>query len=158
GYVSRIVPINGQTEINTLLKQYVIYDAFDQRIGLFLQSGLIHTPYGARLYFSTPVVGSLSVGIQGAYMTDFKLNQRFDANLSLSRYRFLLRPNTWLYGSVDLNYRKLIVENSIDLVSYSFENSINFYGDNIILGLGKMEYFPEYSDNNSEYGIIAGFQ
>src|SRR5690606_29523636 len=73
GYVSRIVPINVHTEINTLLKQYVIYDAFDQRIGLFLQSGLIHTPYGARLYFCTPVVGSLSVGIQGAYMTDFKL-------------------------------------------------------------------------------------
>src|SRR5690606_3057814 len=103
GYVSRMVPINGQTEINTSLKQYAIYDAFDQRIGLFLQSGLVHTPYGARLYFSTPIVGPFSVGIQGTYMTDFKLNKRFDANLSFSRYRLMLRPNQWLYGSVDLN-------------------------------------------------------
>lgn len=158
GYVSRKVPINGQTEIKTSLKEYVIYEVFDQRIGLFLQSGLVYTPYGAKLYFSTPVVGPFSIGIQGAYMTDFKLNQRFDANLSLSRYRFLLRPNTWLYGCVDINYRKLTIENSIDLVSYSLENNINFYGDNIILGLGKMAYAREYSDNNSKYGIIAGYQ
>lgn len=158
GYMSRIVPINGQTEINTSLKEYVTYDAFDQRIGLFLQSGLVHTPYGARLYFSTPIVGPFSVGIQGAYMTDFKSNKRFDANLSLSSYRFLLRPDTWLYGYIDLNYRKLNIENNIDLVSYSIENNINFYGNHIILGLGKMEYAPEYPDNNSGYGIIVGYQ
>jgi len=158
GCVTRKVPINGQTVINTSLKPYVIYEAFDQKIGLFLQSGLVNTPYGARFYYSTPVVGPLSVGFQVAYMTDFKLNQRFDASLSLSRYRFKLKPSVWLYGNVDFNYRKLIIQNRIDMVSYSIENYAKIYNHNIILGLGKIEYSPENSDNNSGYGIIAGYK
>jgi hypothetical protein len=158
GFVPRIVPINGQTVINTSLKPYIIYEAFDQKIGLFLQSGLVNTLYGARFYYSTPVVGPLSVGFQVAYMTDFKLNQRFDASLSLSRYRFMLGPGVWLYGSVDFNYRKLIIQNSIDMVSYSIENYARIYDHNIILGLGKIEYSPENSNNNSGYGIIAGYK
>jgi hypothetical protein len=158
GFVSRKVPINGQTVINTSLKPYIIYEAFDQKIGLFLQSGLANTPYGARFYYSTPVVGPLSVGFQVAYMTDFKLNQRFDASLSLSRYRFMLGPGAWLYGSVDFNYRKLIIQNSIDMISYSIENYARIYDHNIILGLGKIEYSAENSDNNSGYGIIAGYK
>jgi len=158
GFVPRKVPINGQTVINTSLKPYIIFEAFDQKIGLFLQSGLVNTPYGARLYFSTPVVGPLSVGFQVAYMTDFKLNQRLDASLSLSSYRLMLRSTVWLYGSVDFNYRKLIIQNSIDMVSYSIENYARIYDHNIILGLGKIEYSPEDSNNNSGYGIIAGYK
>jgi hypothetical protein len=158
GFVPRKVPIKGQTVINTSLKPSMIYEAFDQIIGLFLQSGLVNTPYGARIYYSTPVVGPLSVGFQVAYMTDFKLNQRFDASLSLSRYRFMLGPGAWLYGSVDFNYRKLIIQNTIDMVSYSIENYAGIYGHNIILGLGKIEYSPENADNNSGYGIIAGYR
>ena len=158
GFVSRKVPIDGQTVINTSLKLSIIYEAFDQKIGLFLQSGLVNTPYGARFYYSTPVIGPLSVGFQVAYMTDFKLNQRFDASISLSGYRFQLGSCAWLYGSVDLNYRKLIIQNSIDMVSYSIENYARIYTHNIILGLGKTEYSPENIDNKSGYGIIAGYK
>ena len=158
GFVSRKVPMNGQTIINTSLKPYIIYEAFDQKIGLFLQSGLVNTPYGAKFYYSTPVVGPLSVGFQVAYMTDFKLNQRFDASLSLSRYRFKLKAYVWLSGYVDFNYRKLIIQNSTDMVSYSIENYANIYDQNIILGLGKIEYSFENADNNSVYGIIAGYK
>jgi hypothetical protein len=158
GFVPRKVPIKGQTVINTSLKPSIIYDAFDQKIGLFLQSGLFNTPYGARFYYSTPVVGPLSVGFQVAYMKDFKLNQRFDASLSLSSYRFMIGPGVWLYGSGDFNYRKLIIQNSIDMVSYSIENYAGIYGHNIILGLGKIEYSPENADNNSGFGIIAGYE
>ena len=158
GFVTRKISINGQTVVNTSLKLSTAYDAFDQKIGLFLQSGLVNTPYGARFNYSTPVVGPLSIGFQVAYMTDFKLNQRFDACLSLSRYRFMLGPGAWLYGSVDFNYRKLIIQNSIDMVSYSIENYARIYDHNIILGLGKIEYSPENSNNNSGYGIIAGYK
>ena len=158
GFVPRKVPINGQTVINTSLKLASNYEAFDQQIGLFLQSGLVNTPYGARFYYSTPVVGPLSVGFQVAYLTDLKLNQRFDASLSLSRYRIMLGPGAWLYGSVDFNYRKLIIQNSIDMVSYSIENYARIYDHNIILGLGKIEYTPENSNNNSGFGIIAGYK
>jgi len=158
GYVSRKVRINGQTEINTSLKPYTIYEAFDQKMGLFLQSGLINTPYGIRFYYSTPVFGPLSVGFQVAYMSDFKLNQRFDAGINLSSYRFMLGPGVWLYGSVDFNYRKLIIQNSFDLVSYSIENYARINDHNIILGLGKRRYSPENSYNNSGYGIIAGYK
>lgn len=158
GFVPRKVPINRQTVINTSLKPYIIYEAFDQKIGLYLQSGLVNTLYGARFYYSTSVVGPLSVGFQVAYMTDFKLNQRFDASLSLSRYRFMLGPGAWLYGSVDFNYRKLIIQNSIDMVSYSIENYAMIYDHNIILGIGKIEYSPENSNNNSGFGIIAGYK
>jgi hypothetical protein len=158
GFVPRKVPINGQTVINTSLKPHIIYEAFDQKIGLFLQSGLVNTPFGARFYYSTPVVGPLSVGFQLAYMTNFKLNQRFDAGFSLSSYRFMLGPTVWLIGSVDFNYRKLIIQNSIDMVSYSIENHARIYEHNIILGLGKIKYSPENSESNSGYGIIAGYK
>lgn len=158
GFASRKVPINGQTVINSSLKPYVIYEAFDQKIGLFLQSGLVNTPYGTRFYFSTPIVGPLSVGFQVAYMTDFKLNQRIDAGLSLSGYRFMLKPGTWGYGSVDINYRKWNINNTIDMVSYSMENYAKIYNHTIILGLGKMEYSSENSNNKSRYGIIAGYK
>jgi len=157
GLVTRKVPINGQTVINTSLKQYVIYEAFDQKIGFYLQSGVVNTPFGARFYYSTPVVGPLSAGFQVAYMTDFKLNQRFDASLSLSGYRIQLGSYVWLYGGVEFNYRKLIIQNSVDMVSYSIENYARIYDHNIILGLGKIEYAPENADNNSGYGIIAGY-
>jgi len=158
GFVTRKVPINGQTVINTSLKPYVVYEAFDQRIGLFLQSGLINTPYGARFYFSTPVAGPLSVGFQVAYMTDFKLDQRFDASFSLSGYRFQLGSWAWLFGYVDFNYKNLTIQNSIDMVSYSVENYARIYDHNIILGLGKIEYSPENAENNAGYGIIAGYK
>ena len=158
GFVSRKVPINGQTVINSSLKPYIIYEAFDQKIGLFLQSGLSNTPYGARLYYRTPVIGPLSVGFQFAYMSDFKLNQRFDASLSLSRYRFMIGPGLWLYGSVDLNYRNLIIQNSIDIVSYSIENYARIYDHSIILGLGKIDYSSEDTDKKKGYGIIAGYK
>jgi hypothetical protein len=158
GFVPRKVPINGQTVINTSLKPEIIYEAFDQKIGLFLQSGLVNTPYGASFYYSTPVVGPLSVGFQFAFMTDFNLSQRFDASLSLSGYRFMLGPGVWLYGFVDFNYRKLIIQNSISMVSYSIENYARIYDQNLILGLGKIKYSPENSDKNSGYGIIAGYK
>lgn len=158
GFVQRKVSINGQIVINTSLKPYIIYEAFDQKIGLFLQSGLVNTPYGGRFYYSTPVVGPLSIGFQVSYMTNFKLNQRFDASLSLSRYRFMLGPEAWLYGSVDFNYRKLIIQNGIDMVSYSIENYARIYDHNIILGLGKIEFSPENTDNSSGIGIIAGYR
>lgn len=158
GCVTRQVPINGQTVINTTLKPYIIYEAFDQKIGLFLQSGLANTPYGANFFYSTPVVGPFSVGFQVAYMTNLKLNQRFDACLSLSGYRIRLVAQTWLYGNVNLNYRNLIIQNSNDMLSYSIENYSRIYDHNIIFGFGKVEFSPKNIDKNPGYGIIAGYK
>lgn len=158
GFVTRKIPINGQTLINTSLKPYIIYEAFDQKIGLYLQSGLVNTPYGARFYYSTPVIGPLSVGFQADYLTDLKFNKRIGANFIFSRYRIQLGSYVWLYGDVDFNYRQLNIQNNIDLVSYSLENCARIYNHSIILGLGKILSHSENADKNSVYGIIAGYK
>jgi len=158
GCVTRKVPINGQTVINTSLKPYTIYEAWDQKIGVYALSGVMETPLGARFDFSFPIVSPIAIELQLAYLTDFKLNEKIDANISLSQYRFQIGSWAWLYGNVDFNYRQLSIQNSIDLVSYSIENYARIYNHNIILGLGKISYSPDNVDKHSGYGIIAGYK
>lgn len=158
GCVTRKVPINGQTVINTSLKPYTIYEAWDQKIRLYALSGAKHTPFGARFDFSIPISSPLAIEFQLAYLTDFKLNEKIEANFRLSQYRFKLGSLTWLYGYVDFNYRQLSIKNSIDMTSYSIENYTRIYNHNIILGLGKIEYTPKNVDKDSGYGIIAGYK
>ncbi len=157
GFVTRKVPINGQTVINTSLKPYITYEAFDQKIGFYLQSGVVHTPLGARFYYSTPVVGPLSVGFQVDYLTNLKLNQNLAARLSLSRYKIII--SDWhIYNSIDLNYRKLSISNKIDLASYSIENYARVNNNKIILGLSKLAYCQDNTSNSSKCGLIAGYE
>ncbi len=158
GCLTRKVPINGQTVINTSLKPYIIYEAWDQKIRLYALSGVMNTPLGARFDFSIPIVSPLAIEFQFAYLTDFKLNKRIDASFSLSRYRIQLGSYVWLYGYVDFKYRQLSIQNSIDMVSYSIENYARIYNQNIILGLGKILYSHGNADKNSGYGIIAGYK
>jgi len=157
GCMTRKVPINGQTVINTSLKPYIIYEAFDQKIGFYLQSGIINTPLGARFYYSTPVVGPLSVAFQFDYLTDLKLNQNLAAHLSLSRYR--IRISDWyIYNSIDFNYKKLSISNKIDLDSYSIENYARVNNNKIILGLSKLIFYQNNASSSSKYGLITGYE
>lgn len=158
GCLTRKVPINGQTVINTSLKPYIIYEAWDQKIRLYALCGVMNTPFGGRFDFSIPIVSPWVIESQFAYLTDFKLNKRIDANFSLSGYRIQLGSYAWLYGYVDIKYRQVSIQNSIDMVSYSIENYARIYNYNIILGLGKILYSPENTDKNSGYGIIAGYK
>ncbi|WP_321308784.1 carboxypeptidase-like regulatory domain-containing protein [Marinifilum fragile] len=157
GYVTRKVPINGQTVINTSLKPYIIYEAFDQKIGVYLQSGVVNIPFGARFYYITPVVDPLSVGFQVDYLTDFELNEKLSASLSLSRYRIII-ADWYIYNSVNLNYRKFSISNTIDLNSYSIENYARVNSQKIILGLSKFQFSHDNKDSSTKYGLIAGFE
>ena len=157
GCVTRKVPINGQTVINTSLKPYVIYEAFDQKIGFYLQSGVVNIPFGARFYYSTLVVDPLSVGFQVDYLTDFELNEKLSASLSLSRYRIII-ADWYIYNSVNLNYRKLSISNTIDLNSYSIENYARVNSQRIILGLSKFQFSHDNKDSSTKYGLIAGYE
>ena len=157
GFVTRIVPINGQKVINTSLKPEAIYEAFDQKIGLYLQSGVVNTPFGVRFYYSTPVVGPLSVGFHVDYLTDLKLNQKLAASLSLSRYRIII-SDWYIYNSVDFNYRRLSISNKIDLASYSIENYARVNSNKIILGISKLVYSPYNTNSSSKSGLIAGYE
>lgn len=157
GCVTRKVPINGQTVINTSLKPYLIYEAFDQKIGFYLQSGVIHTPFGARFYYNTPVVDPLSVGFQFDYLTDFELNKKLSASLSLSRYRVKI-ANWYIYNSVLFSYRKLNISNTIDLNSYSIKNYARVNSQKIVLGLSKFQLSHDNKDRSIKYGLIAGYE
>ena len=158
GFVARKVPINGLSVINTSLKPYFIYEAWDQKIGFYALSGVRNTPFGARFDFSTPIVSPFAIEFQLAYLTDFKRNEKIDINFSLSQYRFKIGSLTWLYGYVDFNYRQFSIQNSIDMLSYSVENYARIYNDNIILGFGKHSYSPEDANKYSRYGVIAGYK
>lgn len=151
------MPINGQKVINTSLKPEVIHDAFDQKIGFYLQSGVINTPYGIRFYYSTPIVEPLSVGLQFDYLTDFKSNQNLVASLSISSFRINI-IGWYIYNYIDFNYRKLHISNIIEFESYTIENHARFYGNTIILGCSKIDYSLYNNYSISKYGLVAGYE
>jgi hypothetical protein len=157
GFVPRIVPISGQKVINTSLKLAALIDPFDQKIGLFLQSGLVNTPFGARFYYSTPLVGRLSVDFQIDYLTDLELNEKLSASLGVSSYRIII-ANWYIYNSVNFNYRKLSISNAIGLNSYSIENYARVNSQKIILGISKFQYSPDSTNSSTKYGLVAGYE
>ena len=157
GFLERTVPINGQKVINTSLKPAALIDPFDQEIGLFLQSGLVNTPFGSRFYYSTPVVGRLAVGFKIDYLTDFELNEKLSIILSLSTYRIII-ADWYIYNSVDLNYRKLSISNNIDLKSYSLENYARINNQKIILGLSMLVNPSDNIGSSTKYGLLGGYE
>jgi hypothetical protein len=150
GMVTREVPVNGQNEINTTLKQAGIYEAWDQKLRFFLNSGLIENPVGGQFEFAVPTfIDGLSLYGNCSYQTNLKENSYFDAGLKLNGVR-LFYGNGFSFGvGIESNYRHILLNNST-LETISFESIWwSSYPFDLIVG---------YSQANNNSGIVLGME
>ena len=159
GCIDREISVNEQNEINTTLKTYVIYEAWDQKLRFFLNSGLIENPVGGQFEFSVPLfISSLSFNGSFSYQTNLKENQFISAGLGIHS----LRLAHGVYGSIGVNfdsyYRNILSNNDISLEAFSIETlwwsrlPIDF-----IIGYSHVDFEQNSQNENfSNSGIILG--
>lgn len=155
GMMDREVLVNGQSEINTFLKPYTIYEAWDQKMGFYLNSGIINTPVGARFDFSIPLLKSpISLQTVIDYQTDFLYNQLIDGSLRMNHIRFTNNIGLSLIG----NARNIFTNNDYNHYYYSLEANWSFYGYGFIAGVSHLDMSTKDSDELSEFGFITGLE
>ena len=90
GYVTREVILNGQTniKISISIKPYVIYEAWDQKVRLNVNCGILNNPYGVGLGFSVPLFRtSIALNSNINYQMDFRSNHAFETTVGISNIR-----------------------------------------------------------------------
>jgi hypothetical protein len=142
GMVTQEYPLNGQTTISIRMKSDCISDYFDiQQIGLYANSGFIHTPVGGQLTLAFPPYfrkGTLVGGI--GYQTDFDKNEFLNVQAELKHF-------IWTCNfDIDANwyYRKVDFDGTFNSRAYSFET--NFTWQRLIFTAG----YSNLSLNNPE--------
>lgn len=153
GMVTREVAVNGQNVINTTLKPAGIYEAWDQKLRFFINSGLIENPIGGQFEFAVPTfINGLSLYGHSSYQTNLKKNSYFDASLKLDGIRFHSSRFHYFRVGIESNYRNILLDNSI-IETFSFESlwwsSLPF---DVIVG------YSHVNDSQSDIkpGIILG--
>lgn len=157
GYLEKKIIVNKQTEINPILKEYVLYHTWDQKIGFNINSGLINNSFGGQLDFSIPIFKS-SIGLKSSigYQTDFIKNTYLNAKIGLHHVRIGYRG----YGANFATYYSLITtEKNYTINTYSIESRWPIYQFSLIIGYGYIKSINDYlSESTSESGIIFGVQ
>jgi len=148
GMISREVAVNGQTELNTTLKGWIIYEAWDQKLRFFVNSGLIENPVGGQFEFAVPTfINALSLYGNCSYQTNLKENSYFDAGLKLTGVRLFYGSGFSFGVGIESNYRHILLNNStIETISFESIWWSSFPFD-LIVG---------YSQANNNSGIILG--
>ncbi|MCP4181689.1 MAG: hypothetical protein GY756_28315 [bacterium] len=156
GMISREIQITGQLEINTTLKAYTIYEAWDQKLRFFINSGLIENPVGGQFEFAIPTfINAISLHGNCSYQTNLKENNYFDVGLRLNGIRLFNSYKFYLGVRIESNYRHILF-NSSGIETISFESlwwsSLPF---DLIVGYCKTEY-NQNSQTNTNSGVILG--
>ncbi|NAY93469.1 hypothetical protein GTQ34_16275 [Muricauda sp. JGD-17] len=157
GFVDQELPTNGLTTLDIVMKEFVIYEAWDQKIGIYLLSGLINNPVGGQFDFSLPVFGG-SVGLKTSigYQANFKENQFLKVNTGLHHVRI----NDKGYGAdFDFYYSRALLGNGFDLKAYAVETTWPIYNFNLKIGYSHIDLKRnEFTDHISNSGIELGAQ
>jgi CarboxypepD_reg-like domain len=157
GYLEKEILLNGQNEMTVTLKEFVIHEAWDQKIGFCLNSGLINNPFGGQFDFSIPVFRE-AVGLKSrvSYQTNLKENRFFSAGIGLHH----IRLNNRGFGvNIDTYFRNILSDNGYDLEAYSIETTWPIYRFHLILGCGQIDSKrTDKSDSDSGLGLITGIQ
>jgi len=158
GMVDREVPVKGQTVINTSvvntsLKGYTIYEAWDQKLRFFLNSGVIENPVGGQFEFAVPTfINALSLYGNCSYQTNLKENSYFDAGLKINGVR-LFYGNGFSFGvGIESNYRHILFENAT-IETLSFESIWwSSFPFDLIVGYSQVKN----SQADTKPGVILG--
>lgn len=154
GMVYREISVDDELVINTILKTYTIYEAWDQKIGIYLNSGVLNNPYGVRIDFKVPFFNT-PIGLQSSfdYQTDLSLNQLYAGSFNINH----IRLNSRLGLSLMSNIRSVSLEDNYSQDYYAIESKWSVYHLDLIAGFGHIKI----SDKNQELnlnrsGFIAG--
>lgn len=119
GYLERTVNVTKSTDISVFLKPYVLRDYFgSQKIGLYLQSGLINNPIGGKVYLTTPYFLNTRL-LKGSITYQANLNDNRVVNSSVSLDNILF--SRYLVTSLSLEYLEVSLGESYNLINKSVE-------------------------------------
>jgi hypothetical protein len=155
GCVTREVILNDILEIEVSLKPYIHYEAWDQKIRLFLNSGVINNPFGVGIGFIVPISKtSFAINSSISYQSNLISNQAITASLEFKRIR--LSPLLGL--SFETDFRHIIGEENYIQNYYSIESKWLYLQNSLSIGYGHInledDSFPANIDNA---GLVAGF-
>lgn len=139
GHITHEEPVNYRDSINVTLKIDCIRDWFDvQKIGLYLNSGVINNPVGGKFEIAFPAYfgrGTLSGSI--GYQTDFDKNKFVNGDLKLKHFIFgcdFDMDAGWYYRTFEFG--------DFNSTANSLEINFNFNKFGLIAGLSHLEYNP----------------
>jgi hypothetical protein len=154
GYVTHEEPVNGRDNINVTLKIDCIRDWFDvQKIGLYLNSGVINNPVGGKFEIAFPAYfgrGTLSSSI--SYQTDFDKNKFITGDLKLKHFIFNCdfdMDAAWYYRTFE--------SGDFNSTANSLETNFNFNKFGLIVGLSHLDYNPTI-DRRTFNGPVVGLR
>jgi hypothetical protein len=155
GYITREIILDGQSVINTTLKPFLMYEAWDQKLRFFLKSGLLENPVGGQFEFAIPTfINALSLFGDFSYQTNFKENEYFDAGLELNGVRLFYSSDFFLGIGIESDYRQIYSGNN-SFASFSFEtkwwSSLPF---DVIAGYSRINW--DRAGDDIRNGIIIG--
>jgi CarboxypepD_reg-like domain len=124
--------------LEIFLKEDCSIDWFDaQRIGFYLNSGIINNLVGGQFNFTFPaILGQPTLKSEISYQTDLKDNRFLNVNLNLLHLFVSCNFNT----DINSSYRDIDFENNISLTAYSIETSLNFNRIKAIVGFSTIDF------------------
>ncbi|MCT4639208.1 MAG: carboxypeptidase-like regulatory domain-containing protein [Bacteroidales bacterium] len=152
GLAAREIVFNGKKVINTSLKPYIIYEAWNQKLRFLLKNGLIENPVGGQFEFAVPTfINALSLYGSCSYTTNFRDNNFFEADIELKSVRLTYGSDFYLNLGIKSSYRKINTGNhSYKIISFEslWFSRLPF---NCIIGYSQINY------RNNKYPIRKGF-
>ncbi len=156
GYIDREVSLKGRTIINIPIKEYGIYEAWDQKIAFYIKSGIINNPVGGQFEFSIPAFHD-KLGIKSgiSYQTNLKENHILNFGLGLHHIRI---GSKGVGLDIESNYRNILSVNIINLEALSVETTWWFrFPMKVIAGYSHLDLEQnELTDNHHNSGFVIG--
>jgi len=149
GFATQEVIINNQTSLLVELKPECTMCWFDyQKIGFYINSGIINNPVGGQIKFSFPAfLGEPLLKTGFSYQTNLENNKFMILDLNL--HHLFVSCN--FHSDINSSYKKLDFNNEIDISSYSIESYLNFRRISPILGYSNISFL-----NRKENMTIKG--
>jgi hypothetical protein len=119
GYLQRTVTLTSWSDIKVFLKPYVLKHYYDsQKIGFYLQSGLINNPIGGKIYLTTPYfLNSRLLKGSITYQTNLNDNRLLNGTGSFDN----IIHNRYLGVGLCVDYLDLSLGDNYNLLNRSIE-------------------------------------
>lgn len=161
GHLTQEIEVGNQEHIKIMLKPYCHVDWFDsQKIGLYVQSGLIDNPVGGEFFISFPAfLNQAVVQPSVSYQTDFNDNYLFQTQVAIKH--LVVKCNFDL--DIAWNYKQIEFGKDYNSSVNSFETDLNFshrvFGIpylKLILGYSNMAVTEYDTKNYNRSGGVLG--
>jgi hypothetical protein len=160
GAVTQEYPLRGTDQVSIKMKWDCNIDYFDyQKIGFFINSGIINTPLGGQFELIFPAfLKSTSLRTAIGYQTDLHKNEFLNAHVELNH----LILNCDLNIDLKEHYRVVFLSDDFKSNVFSIESVININRISMngrlipIIGYSKLEHFNSDQKNFQSSGPLIG--